>query len=313
MTHEQRDYTTDLGLLALAVIWGVNFSVVKVVLEELDPLALNALRFPLAVFALFLILRSAGGPALPRRQDVLRVVLLGLMGNVAYQLCFIIGIDWTRAGNASLLLSTTPVWTVLLSALAGHEHPTRWVTVGILGTLVGMILVVIGSGDGISLDSSTMRGDLLMVVASVLWSIYTVAGRGPVAQYGALRMTTWTLYVGTPILVVLGLPSLARTELSAVSPQAWAGVAYSGFLSIGLAYLLWYRGVQRLGNNRTAVYSNLVPVAALFTAWVWLGEIPAPLQLAGAGVILTGLTVARLGQSPGPSSVSPSPIPSSSR
>jgi drug/metabolite transporter (DMT)-like permease len=313
MISEHRDWATDLGLLALAAIWGVNFSVVKFVLEEVDPFGLNALRFPLAVLALYLVVRGTPGPSLPHKEDVLRVVLVGLMGNVAYQLCFIIGIDWTRAGNASLLLATTPVWTVFLSALAGHERPTRWVVFGVLGTLVGMVLVVIGSEDGISLGSSTMRGDLLMIVASILWSIYTVAGRGPVSKYGALRMTTWTLYVGTPILVVLGLPSLVQTDLAAVSAQAWVGVAYSGFLSIGLAYLLWYRGVQRLGNNRTAVYSNLVPVAALFTAWVWLGEIPTVLQLSGAGVILVGLTVARLAQTPGPSSAIPSPIPSSSR
>ena len=69
----------------------------------------------------------------------------------------------------------------------------------------------------------------------------------------------------------------------------------------GSAYLLWYRGVQRLGNSRTAVYSNLVPVAALITAWIWLGEVPTGPQIAGAGVILVGLSVARLAQSPEPS------------
>jgi drug/metabolite transporter (DMT)-like permease len=84
------------------------------------------------------------------------------------------------------------------------------------------------------------------------------------------------------------------------------GVAYAGFLSIGLAYLLWYRGVQRLGNNRTAVYSNLVPVTAMATAWLWLGEVPTLLQAIGAVVILLGLTIARLAQSPGP--ISPSPV-----
>ncbi len=81
-----------------------------------------------------------------------------------------------------------------------------------------------------------------------------------------------------------------------MSPGAWVGVAYAGFLSIGLAYLLWYRGVERLGNNRTAVYSNLVPVAALLTAWLWLGEVPTAVQLLGAVVILSGLTTARLAQ-----------------
>lgn len=313
MTQQKSDLPTDLGLLSLAAIWGVNFTVLKLVLGEVTPLGLNALRFPLAVAALTLVLRGTPGPSRPRREDWGRVLFLGLVGNVAYQLTFIIGIDWTRAGNASLLLSTTPVWTVLLSAWAGHERPTRWVMVGVLGTLVGMVLVVLGGGDEIALGSETLRGDLLMVVSSILWSIYTVAGTGPVARYGALRMTTWSLYVGTPVLVLFGLPSLAQTDLAGVSAAAWGGVLYSGVFAIGLAYLLWYRGVQKLGNNRTAVYSNLVPVAALASAWIWLGEVPSTLQIAGATVILIGLTIARLAQSPGPSSAQPSETPSSSR
>lgn len=74
-------------------------------------------------------------------------------------------------------------------------------------------------------------------------------------------------------------------------------MVYSGLLSLALAYLLWYRGVQVLGNNRTAIYSNLVPVMALLTAWLWLGEVPTALQLGGAAIILAGLTTARFAQS----------------
>ena len=302
MTAPRSEIATDLSLVALAAIWGVNFSVMKVILVELDPLALNALRFPLAVAALALLLRGDAQPTLPDREDLPRIVLLGVLGNVVYQLCFVFGIDGTQAGNASLLLSTTPVWTVLLSGLAGHERPTPAVVVGVLGTVVGMTFVVLGRGDALSLTSATLRGDLLMVLASILWSLYTVGGRGAVAKYGPLRMTAWTLWVGTPCLVAIGLPSVMRTDLASLSLGTWLGVTYAGLLSIGLAYLIWYRGVQRLGNTKTAAYSNLVPVAALITAWVWLGEVPTRLQLLGATIILIGLTVARLAQSPGPSS-----------
>ena len=305
MRHAGRGRSADIGLLLLAAIWGVNFTVVKVVLEELDPLALNALRFPLAAGALALAASRQPGPALPRREDLARILALGLLGNVAYQLCFIYGIDWTGAGNASLLLATTPVWTVLLSAAAGHERPTVGVVAGVVGTLMGMALVVLGRGDALTVSSETVRGDLLLIVASVLWAIYTVAGRDPVERYGALRMTTWTLWAGTPFLILLGLPSLLSTQYESVGPMTWLGVIYAGLLAIGLAYLLWYQGVERIGNNRTSVYSNLVPVAALATAWVWLGEVPTVLQGIGAAVILIGLTVARIAQSPGPSSPAP--------
>lgn len=290
--------------MGLAAIWGINFSVVKAVLETLDPLALNALRFPMAAAVMAIAAARLPGVTL-RPGDRVPLLLLGLLGNVVYQMAFILGIHFTLAGNASLILATSPVWTVLLSAALGHEEPGALVFLGSGLTLAGIGLVVVGGGQSLGWSLATTRGDLLMVGAALLWALYTVGSGTYVRRYGAIRVTAWTLWVGTPVLVAAGLPSLASTEWSRVTPWTWAGVVYAGVFSVGLAYLLWYRGVGRLGNSRTALYSNLVPVAALVTAWQWLGERPTPLQLAGAAVILGGISVARWSRGrgqPGPSS-----------
>ena len=285
--------SADLALLALAVIWGTNFSVIKVALEEIPPLAFNALRFPLASLALLALLRLRGPLRMPERRDIPRVVVLGVVGNVLYQLLFIYGLDATTAGNASLLLATTPVWTILLSVAFGHERPPGRVWWGILATLGGMVLVVAG-GEGVRLGGSSLLGDVLMAAAAVGWSVYTVGAREPIHRYGALAVTAWTLWVGTAGVVLLGLPSLGSLDLGGVSGGAWAGVAYSGVLSISVAYLIWYSGVRRLGNARTAAYSNLVPVVALLVAWIWLAEVPSGLQILGAAVVLAGVTLTRI-------------------
>jgi drug/metabolite transporter (DMT)-like permease len=301
-----RDRATDLGLLALAAIWGVNFSVVKAVLGVLDPMALNALRFPMAAAVLAAVVSRIPGPAL-EAGDRVRLAGLGILGNVVYQMAFILGVDATLAGNASLLLATSPVWTVLLSAALGHEKPRGLVFLGSAVTFGGMALVILGGEHALGLGRQTLRGDALMIGAAVLWSIYTVSSGRYVRKYGAIRVTAWTLWTGTPVLVLIGIPALVSTPWRDVSVWVWAGVAYAGVLSVGVAYVFWYRGILRLGNSRTALYSNLVPVAALLTAWAWLGEVPSALQICGASVILGGISVARWGArrsySPGPSAL----------
>lgn len=278
----------------MALIWGVNFPVIKAALDEIPPLGFNALRFPLAALTVFLILRIRGGVSWPDRSDWLRVLGLGILGNLVYQGFFIFGIDATLAGNASILLATTPVWTLALSTLRRHESHGIWVWLGILATLLGMVLVVLGGTVSVGFEGGALKGDLLMVGAAITWSTYTVGSRNLVQKYGSLPVTAWTLWIGAAGLTLLGLPTLTASSPLGASPMAWGGVAYSGVLAIGLAYLLWYRGVQRIGNARTAAYSNLTPIVALLVAWAWLGETPTFMQVGGAGVVLGGLSLARL-------------------
>lgn len=284
---------TEFGLLLMVGIWAVNFSVVKLALGEIPPLAFNALRFPLASLAVWLVLRLRGRIPLPRREDARAVLALGVLGNVVYQLLFIFGIDRTRAGNAALLLAGTPILTALLSAALGHERVGLRVWAGVLATVAGMALVVAGGPGGVGLGLETLAGDLTMVGASVAWSMYTVGARRLIERYGSVPVTAWTLWIGTAGLILLGIRDLAALDVATVSPATWAAVAYAGVLGIGLAYLLWYRGVRYIGNTRTATYSNLTPVLALGVAWLWLGEVPGVWQAVGAAVIIGGVSLAQ--------------------
>lgn len=289
------DRWTDAGLILLALIWGVNFAVIKFALEELHPLSFNALRFPIASLAVWIILRSRGPIRVPEKRHWPALIALGLLGNTIYQLFFIYGLAGTGVGNAALLLATTPVWTIMLSTLLGHERGSPAVWIGAAGTIAGMTLVIVGGSGGFELGTETIAGDLLMVAGSMVWAGYSVGTRKLIRRYGSLEVTAWTLWAGTVGIVLMGSLPLSRVPLSEISGAAWGGVLYAGALAVGLAYALWNRGVGRLGSARTSVYSNLVPVVALAAAWIWLSEIPTPVQFVGALVILASLFLARFG------------------
>ncbi|MGI9188683.1 MAG: DMT family transporter [Longimicrobiaceae bacterium] len=281
----------------MVFIWGANFAVVKRALQVFEPLAFNALRFVIASALVYAVLRFTAGLGRPARADVPRIVLLGVVGNVAYQLCFILGLDRTRAGNAAVILALTPVLITLLSAARGHERPAPRAWLGVAVSVVGVAMV---TGATPSLTRRELSGDLILVGATVVWAVYTVGLQPLIARYGSVRPTAWTLWVGATGLLLLGTPELLRQRWSDIDLVAWGGLLFSALLAIGLAYLLWYRGVERIGNTRTAVFSNVSPIVALLVASVWLGERPAPLQLAGVALVLGGVMLVRSGRSPRP-------------
>ena len=100
--------------------------------------------------------------------------------------------------------------------------------------------------------------------------------------------------IGTLIYVPWARSAIAATDWAALPAAVWVGIALSALLALNVSYVIWYVGVQRLGSARTSVYSNLVPVAALIAAAVWLGESIDGAKLAGAALVIGGLLVTRL-------------------
>lgn len=285
--------TTRLAVGAVILIWGVNFSVIKAALADFEPLAFNALRFGLAsaiLLAFFLARRE--GPRFSRREWLI-LAALGVLGNVLYQILFILGIDRTRAGNTSLLLETVPILTALMSSAAGHERLSSKVWTGILLSLAGAAVVVAGSARGLGFGRATVNGDLLVLAAAAAWAAYTVAASQLVRRHGTVAVTATTMWIGTAGLFAVGLPSLAAQDWGAVRQAAWAGLVYSGAFAIAGAYLLWYLLVGRIGSTRAAVYTTTIPVVAMAVAWLAIGEVPTTAQAIGAAAIIGGVVLAQ--------------------
>lgn len=280
------------ALLAMALIWALNFSIAKDALARVPPLAFNALRFPFAAGVVTLAMMRRTGIRLPDPRDWWRIAGLGLLANLVYQLCFIFGLQFSRAGTASVLLAGTPIVTGLLAAAVGHERINARVWFGAGATVIGIAVVVLSGASGAGED--TLVGSGLMIAATFAWAVYSVASRPLIARYGALPITTWTLWVGTIALVLLGLRDAVAVHPASLLARDWFAIVYAGAFSIGVAYVLWSYGVRHLGATRTATFSNLVPVFALGAAWLLLHERPSAGQLAGAAVIISGVTFAQL-------------------
>ena len=286
---------TDALLVLMALIWGVNFIVVKVGAQLLQPLAFNSGRVTIAAVTLVLIVLAIREPW-PSRRDTVRLLALGVLGNGLYQWFFIEGIARTRAGDAALVLAAAPALMAIIGRVLGVERVTRRRVLGIAASLFGMALVVFGSGKAdpaTTRDVATLAGNMLVLAACFCWALYTVLLKPYTERVSGISLSAVTMVGGAIPLVLVSMRHVAATPWTALPVSAWGALLYSGLLALAVGYLFWYRGVRVLGPTRSAMYSNLQPVVALIVAWIALGEKPTVIQVLGAVAIMTGLLLTR--------------------
>lgn len=282
--------TTDALLLLMAVIWGVNYSVVKVGAHVFPPLAFNALRIALAAVVLVALCRMRR-LEWPSRPDVTRLLLLGVLGHCVYQIFFIEAISRTRAGSVAIVLASAPAWLAILGRMRGVERVTSRVMVGIGASILGIALITVsGASSG---ASESLLGDLLALAGCVCWAWYSVLLKPMTHHTSAIVISTVTMIGGAVPLAIVATPQLLRTPWASIPLAGWSALLYGSLLAIVLAYLFWYRGIRVLGPTRAAMYANLQPVIALAVAAVMIGEIPTVWQGVGAASIMTGLILTR--------------------
>ena len=281
---------TDALLLLMALVWGLNYAVVKFGVRTFAPLAFNGVRVALAAVALVAIATLFVRDPWPSRRDILALLGLGVLGNGVYQVFFIEGVARTRAGTAALVLAAGPAIIALIGRLRGTERVTSRGMAGIALSIAGVALVMLGSARG---GEDTLLGTLLILAGCVCWSLFTVLLQPYTHRVHGVRLTALTMVGGAIPLLLVAAPDLAAASWAAADLATWGAVAYSGLGALVVAYLIWYRGVRVLGPTRTGMYGNLQPVIALGFAWLTLREVPTLPQTLGAAAIMTGIVLTR--------------------
>ena len=292
-------------LLSLVLVWAVNYSLLKRVFKELDPMAFNVVRFGLASVVLLSgitasrrLVRSGWHvgpvfqtPARLTRRDRFDLLWLGLVGHCVYQWCFATGLNRTSVSSSALIMATTPVIVSTLSALIGHERlrPLHWV--GIFVSLAGVVCIVVVGADP---AGDTLSGDALMTAAAVCWALFTIGGTRLMASHSPLYVSGITTSIGTALYTVVALPELRATPWATLGAGVWGTVVFSGLFAIALSYVVWYAAIRRMGPARTSIYANMVPIAAMGIATMWLHEPLSPRKILGAGLVLSGVVLTRL-------------------
>ncbi len=277
---------TFLALLVV-LIWGVNFSIIKIGLEELPPILFSALRFALvALPAVFFI-------PFPK-TSVWNVIGVGLFLGVFKFGCLFIAMESdASAGLSSLLLQAQVFFTIGLSIVFYQEHITKNQFVGVLVASLGFSLFFLNAGQNI-----TILGLSLILLAAFFWSISNIIMK-QIKNVNLLHFMVWVCLIPPLPLMLLSYFTETQDPLAVIlstTADTWIALVYVSFISTLVAFALWGKLLKNYSAIKVTPFALLIPVVGIITSSIILSESLNLVEYIGAALIMLGLIFCVLGE-----------------
>jgi drug/metabolite transporter (DMT)-like permease len=282
----------DLALLAVAMMWASTFTLFKIAWREIDPVAFTALRFAAMFLFSIAVLMLSTSRVRPRRADLPALVASGLTGYFLYQMGFVLGLDRTSALASAILISTHPIFSVIVVWLVNKEKPQGMEIAGVVLGFIG-VAVFLRAWDAFA---AARPGDLFSLGAAAAFGTYGVVTQRLTGRFPPRELMAYGLALGGLLITLVGFPAMIAQDWGGVTLSAWAILLYAIIGPVYLAYLLWNWAIRQRGIPRTVVYGFLVPVLGGTIAVLVLDERLTGERVIGALIVIGGLVITRLGK-----------------
>ena len=278
-------------LILVSFVWAGSFIVVDVTTKEMDPIDLGFLRFLVATPLMILIAVLRKKPLLLPKKELPWLVVLGLTGVTLLYLFQFLGIHFTNAPTASVLINTNVIFIAILSGLFLHETLTRKRVAGIVLSFIGVIVIMFSdiSKQALTFDNLFFIGGILMLLSAFCWALYSFVGKRLLKTYDEFVITTYAFGFGTlfyiPFVVLHLGPVLQQTSLN-----GWLAVLYLALTCSLFGYLGWYYALKHIDASKAAVFLNFIPLFTILMSF-FLGTSLTWFFLLGAALIIYGVYI----------------------
>ena len=285
----RRPSTVELMLLATIVLWALNLSVTKYILENgLAPLSYATVRYALAA-AIFIGLTLVVEHTLRIERRHFAVLLFAAGILALNQLSFVIALDVTTAATIGLLLGVIPIFAAVFGLVLGRERPSARFGAAAGVSSLGVACVAVGSGGDVS---GGYVGIVLGLATGATWAAYSVAVAPLMRTYSPSRVSAVVLPLAWVVIALVGLPETSEQDWD-VGWEIWALLIFATLGPLVLTNVFWFRAIHRIGPAKATLAANLQPFVAAVLAVVLLSEPLGAVQVFGGVLIAAGILVAR--------------------
>lgn len=271
-----------LAIIAAIVFWASAFPAIRIALTSYTPTEVAFLRYIVAS-GILLVYALIKQMSLPRSRDILALAFLGFTGFTVYNIMLNAGEMTVSAGTASFIISAEIGIISLLACLFYGEQLQIKGWLGVFLCIVGVGIIAF-SKDG-TLQFST--GTLLVFIATLSISIYSVMQKPLLSRYSAIEFTTYAVLAGTFFLFFFAPKAIFSVPSASI--DANLAVIYMGIFPGAVAYLAWSYVLSQIPASVAGSYLSIIPLVALFISWLWLGEVPTIIAGGGGAVIFVGV------------------------
>ncbi len=280
-----------LEALFTVIVWGATFIATKIALRDVSPATIVWLRFAMGTLILGATVALRKQFALPEKSEWLYFAMLGFLGVTFHQILQATGLQTAKATTTAWIVATTPVFIAILGWLALKERLNGLQIIGIILAAFGVLLIV-GKGNFSALftgEEGTF-GDLLILISSVNWAVYTILSRRELARHPAARMMFFVMLLGWLFvnIWIFGFgPGLS--EVANLTSSGWSAVIVLGVFGSGLAYIAFYDALQEIPASQLGVFFNVEPLVTTLLASFMINEAITPITLIGGAIIILGI------------------------
>lgn len=290
-----RRHSAFLLAVALVVLWGSNYSVLKALLTQLGPSAVIAARYvvtPLCAVALLLWHYGLSWPRL-ERGEWFAFAGLALVGHVMHVTVMTNAMNLSTPFSSALISACGPIFTLLIVRFTGAQRLSRAQLAGVALAFAGILVFV---SDKLQRASTGTMGDILLLAGTLLFACHTVAARAITERHGVLLVMTYATLIATCPILALSVGGAIEVPWQVLSRNQWLALAWSLIVASFGGWLIWGWLNHELGVARTAPLLYLLPPVAGFIAWATLGETFSAWKIVGALMALGGVALVQFGQ-----------------